>query len=55
MISAIAAAYMFFLFAVWGRSNWIDVSVKVFSLGLGLALSFEAAVQFGFIIQLNQE
>lgn len=52
MIEAIAAVCQFALFAIWNKNDWINTTIKIGFLLLGLALSFEALREFGFIVSM---
>ena len=52
MIEAISAVFILWMFAIWQKNDWYNVTIKFVMLMLGLALTFEALREFGFIVQL---
>lgn len=52
MIEAVSAVFLLGLFSIWQKNDWHNMFIKFVVLLLGLALTFEAMREFGFIIQL---
>ena len=52
MIEAVSAVFLLGLFSIWKRDNMFNTVLKFVMLLLGLALTFEAMREFGFIVQL---
>lgn len=52
MIEAAGAVFLLWMFSIWKRDNIFNTVLKFVMLLLGLALTFEAMREFGFIVQL---
>ena len=52
IVVTIAALLQFMLFAIWKTNDWVNLTMKTVFLLMGLALSFIALKEFGFIVSI---